>query len=163
MITILNAEINILGIILATIVSMGIGMLWYGPLFGKIWMALVNKKLEDLEAKPTDYLSNIIAGIISAFVISLLYSYISTASAFFALSQAFGASETSAILSGEWSLWLIMLFIPFVCWTAFTLPVSINRIIWEGGRKKLVALNAAHQFVTFLFMSIVIALVLNFS
>ena len=163
MLTLFNAETSIVAILLATVTSIVIGMLWYGPLFGKMWMQLVDKKREELEAKPTDYLFNIVSALLTSIVLSMLFAYTATSSAFHSLAQAFSETESASILSGEWSIWMIAILVPVFSWIAFSLPVSINRMVWEGGRRKLIALNAAHQFVTLVFMSIVIALVLNFS
>ncbi|MDQ7020805.1 MAG: DUF1761 domain-containing protein [Candidatus Dojkabacteria bacterium] len=55
MIEVLNAEISVIGIVIAAIANIFLGMIWYGPLFGKEWMRLVGIKKEDTEPNPSSY------------------------------------------------------------------------------------------------------------
>ena len=43
------SAINWLAVVAATLVGFGIGFVWYGPLFGKKWMALVGMTEEDAQ------------------------------------------------------------------------------------------------------------------
>jgi len=43
---------GIIAIVIATIVSMAIGFVWYGPLFGKLWMELIRR---DKNIKEKDF------------------------------------------------------------------------------------------------------------
>ena len=47
----LSFEVNWIAIIVLMIVNMGIGAVWYGPLFGKPWMEATGIKMEDIEGK----------------------------------------------------------------------------------------------------------------
>jgi hypothetical protein len=42
-------EVSWLGIIIAAVVSFIVGFLWYGPLFGKLWMKLNNVTMKDIQ------------------------------------------------------------------------------------------------------------------
>lgn len=42
-------EVNLLAVLLATLASMIVGFLWYGPLFGKIWIKLSNHKESEMD------------------------------------------------------------------------------------------------------------------
>ena len=41
--------VNILAVVVVSIVSMVLGMLWYGPFFGKQWMSLMKLTKLDME------------------------------------------------------------------------------------------------------------------
>ena len=47
----LTFDVNWIAIVVLMIVNMGLGAVWYGPLFGKPWMAATGIKLEDIEGK----------------------------------------------------------------------------------------------------------------
>ena len=47
----LTFDVNWIAIAVLVFVNMGLGALWYGPLFGKPWMAATGIKMEDIEGK----------------------------------------------------------------------------------------------------------------
>ena len=47
----LTFDVNWIAIGVLMIVNMGLGAVWYGPLFGKPWMEATGIKLEDIEGK----------------------------------------------------------------------------------------------------------------
>ncbi len=49
----LTFEVNWLAVILGTFLNMGLGALWYGPLFGKPWMEAVGLSLDDIKNNPS--------------------------------------------------------------------------------------------------------------
>ena len=63
-------DINFLAVLVATIVSMVLGALWYSPiLFGKLWAKLSKFTEEDIEkAKKKGMTKNYILNFISLFV-----------------------------------------------------------------------------------------------
>jgi hypothetical protein len=42
------SDINWLAIAIATLANIGLGLLWFGPLFGKFWRSELDKSLEEL-------------------------------------------------------------------------------------------------------------------
>jgi hypothetical protein len=62
-----------LAVILGTLASMFIGFLWYGPLFGKLWMRLIGKSMDELGAAgPIIYVWTGFAWLITAYVLALI-------------------------------------------------------------------------------------------
>ncbi len=47
----LTFDVNWIAIVVLVFVNMGLGAVWYGPLFGKPWMAATGIKMEDIEGK----------------------------------------------------------------------------------------------------------------
>ena len=69
--------LNIAGIITATFTGMALGGLWYSPLlFGKQWMAAINKTPETIGTPTGPMMGSIVASLLTATGISILYSFI---------------------------------------------------------------------------------------
>jgi hypothetical protein len=48
----MEVDINVLAAIVATIAHQVLGFLWYGPLFGKLWLREVGKTREEIAQGP---------------------------------------------------------------------------------------------------------------
>ena len=141
MFEILNAEISLLGIVLAAIANMALGMFWFNPkVFGSYWMSLVGKKVEELEGKPQDYFFSILKALITATGLAFLISYVSQ-------------------INFSWNIILVSIFVSFFVWVSFILMGSLNPVIWEGRNKNLYFLNMSHELVSTLLMGLIVALV----
>ena len=93
-----STDINYLAVLVAAIVSWGIGALWYSPvLFAKPWMKLIGKKEKDLKnGSKSGYLIALIAFLLVAYVMAHIVDY---------------AASTSWITGMETGLWLWMGFV----------------------------------------------------
>lgn len=70
-------EVNMLGILLATLAGMLLGAIWYSPLlFGSAWMKCIGKSPETLGSTTVPMLGSIIASLLTAIGIALLFSMI---------------------------------------------------------------------------------------
>ena len=114
----MDFNVNIISIIVATIVSMFIGMVWYGPLFGKVWMKLVGMSKKEIEKAKK---SGMAGTFIMAGVSTLLFVYV-----FSILLKNLAITD---LLSGL--LWAILLWLGFVCTTL------LQPILWENKSPKL--------------------------
>ena len=47
-----SVDLNYLAIILATVVMMALGFLWYGPLFAKQWLAAIGRTEDQITPPP---------------------------------------------------------------------------------------------------------------
>ncbi|RKF18729.1 DUF1761 domain-containing protein [Alginatibacterium sediminis] len=71
-------ELNGLGIAVATIIGMVLGALWYSPLlFGNVWMQCIGKTADTLGKSTGPMLGSIVASLLSAIGVSLLFSVLS--------------------------------------------------------------------------------------
>lgn len=137
-----TVSINILSLLIAVIVSNVLGMLWYGPIFGKQWMKLM--KFSDADIKKAkecgmgkSMLLMILASILMAFVLSHAIAY---ASAFYELSGPFAGA-----MGGFWN------------WLGFVVPVTLSSVIWEGKPWKLWVLNNGYYLASLVLMGMIIA------
>ena len=122
-------DVNYLAILAAAVVSMIIGSLWYGPLFGKVWMRLSGVTMESIDkAKARSmgktYLLAFIGSLVTACVLSRFIS-----------------SGISVV---------------FLLWLGFIAPIYLASVLWEGKPWKLWLLNNAYYLVTLLAMALVL-------
>lgn len=65
--------INWVGLIAAAVGSMAVGFIWYGPLFGKLWMQLSgHKEMGDKSDMPKTYGILFVASLVTAYVLSVI-------------------------------------------------------------------------------------------
>lgn len=130
----MDAIINIWAVLGATIATMIIGTLWYGPVFGKTWKRLMGFTDESMKAMT---MSPIVA-MLGMLVLSFVMNY--------ALAHAivFGSAYTSiyGVMGGVTGA--------FWYWLGFVLPLTSGVYLWEGKSWKLWGLNALYYFVVLL-------------
>ena len=64
--------INWLAVVVGVVVSNVVGFLWYGPLFGNIWLRIIGKKREDIEASPSMYAVTAVASLVTMVVLAMV-------------------------------------------------------------------------------------------
>jgi hypothetical protein len=68
------SSVNWLAVIVGMVVSMALGALWYGPLFGKTWLRLINKTADELEADAMMYVKTAVAAFVAMLFLNLVVS-----------------------------------------------------------------------------------------
>lgn len=69
------SDVNIISIVVATIVGMMLGALWYSPmLFGNHWMESIGKTQDDLGSQTVPMVGSIVASLMTAIGVSLIFS-----------------------------------------------------------------------------------------
>lgn len=119
--------IQILKFISIVIASMGVGAIWYGPLFGKQWMRLVGHTEKSIKA-----------GVSKAMQMGLIATTIQVAATIGVVS--FLAVNTPVEL----------LQFELFAYVAFVVAQPLNIVIWSKGTWELFWINASHAFVTML-------------
>lgn len=59
-------------ILTATALAFVLGDLWYGPIFGKAWMAAIGKTEDELQPSPTPFIVSFFTALITAMVLAWL-------------------------------------------------------------------------------------------
>ena len=49
-------QVNWIAVLIGGVFNMVFGSLWYGPLFGKVWLKAIGKSADELESSATMYL-----------------------------------------------------------------------------------------------------------
>ena len=122
-------QINLIAVIAATVFSMALGMLWYGPLFGKAWMKTMNldkKKTASMKtATQKAYAYSTLASLITAFVLAVVVKY-------------FGVTTiTTGAITG------------LLVWVGFVATTTINGVLFENKPAKAYMIYNTYQLVWF--------------
>jgi hypothetical protein len=129
-------SINYPAVIVAALSSFIIGWLWYGPLFGKIWMKLNGFSKE-----------NIKEGGMSMPIIMII-NFVATFLAAFALAMFLGAE--SDLFFGIFAGFMIAIF-----WIATS---RLNDVLYERKPFGLFLINIGYSLVTFIVMGAIIGM-----
>lgn len=128
--------INYTAVVLAAVANMGLGFLWFGPIFGKKWVRTgCNKDMVDAQKVKGEagkgYVIACLATLGSLVMSSLLaYSLV--------LSESY--LKLSRISTG--------LVVGFWIWLGFIVPIALGRILWDGKPWMLLNSNAwKHLFI----------------
>lgn len=134
--------VNYIAIVVGAVLSMVIGAVWYGPLFGKKWLEIVGATEATLEArKKMQKEAGPLYGI--QFVLTL----------FQVLVLAHLIADTTRVGGVERALWI---------WAAFVIPTLAGAVMWTNEPNKIkrarFLIQGGYQLVIF----IVFGLLLEF-
>jgi hypothetical protein len=126
-------EINYWAILVSAVVSMIVGFLWYGPLFGKIWKREIIGPKEDVWAY---YLIQFILSIITAWAL--------------------------VVHVANWANGTPVIAIAICTWFGFVMTTNAGAALWSGKPKmlawKMFLISSGAQLVTFIIFGIIINL-----
>jgi hypothetical protein len=127
--------INYLALLVATIIKLVLGMLWYSPLlFGRSWMNLTG-------CDPKDMKSSMPAAMLVDFVASFLMSFVLLHAVHYAGAQS--AAQGAAV--------------GFFNWIGFVAAVTIGSVVYEKRPFKLFLLNNGFYLIALPIMGAVVA------
>ncbi len=136
-------EVNYLAVLVAAIVSMAVGFVWYTVLFGKPWTKLMGYTKESIEKDKANmgktYSISFVLALVTAYV---LFHVMEMSEAYFG-----NPMVTTGLMTAFWS------------WLGFVMPVQATDVLF-GGRKswKLFAINTGYQLAQLLAMGLTIGL-----
>ncbi len=138
----MEIPINYTAVVLAAVANMVVGMLWYGPVFGKQWRHLMGFNLDDMRKMPLTAGQAIAGG----FVTSLIMAFVLAHDAF-VWGDFFGGTVSREVFAFQLAFWI---------WLGYFLTNTAGAWLWEGRPFKLVVLNAGNQLVSLLAMACVL-------
>ncbi len=108
--------LNWWAILLATVAAFALGGLWYGPMFGKAWLAALGKSADELQPSPQPFIISAVTALVTCVVVAalmhglnmtglasgLLFGFI-TGIGFIAAAMA----SDAAFCGWGWKLWAI--------------------------------------------------------
>ena len=113
------AHLNWIAVVLGAVLSMLLGFLWYGPLFGRLWLRSIGKKAEELQSSPWMYVLAFLGALVSAFVLAMLVGAIGVhgwwRGAVLGAAVSVGIGSMAALVNGLFHR------IPGVAWLLFAL------------------------------------------
>jgi hypothetical protein len=124
---------NWIAVILAVVVLEALGFLWYGPLFGKIWMAAIGPAATT--GNPTTALA---LGAVNTVIIVVGLAW---------LLRRLGASALTAAVAGALAAWFF-----------FDFTTMAIDYLYEGQSTILVGINMGYQLVSYLAAGAIVGL-----
>lgn len=133
--------INVWAVLVCAVISVVIGSIWYGPLFGKFWMRIngftamdeARKKELMREMVPT-YIIQIILSVVQAIVLACLINQM---------------PKTHAVVIG------------LLVWLGFVIPSVAGLALWNGqsiqSRIKLTLVSSGFHLVSIVVFSLILA------
>ncbi len=131
-----HVDINYLAVLVSGILSMIVGSLWYGPLFGKAWMKEEGFTEADLTK---DFNPAKTYGL--AFVGALVAIYV--------LARVMGYIGAATIVEG--------LRTAFLCWLGFVAATKMTNYLFERKTVKLFLINSIYHLVNLLIASVILS------
>lgn len=130
------ATINYWAVLACGIASMVIGSLWYGPLFGKLWMkfeGITQEKMAEMKkGMMKSYLLMFVGSLVTAYVLAYLVDY---------------AQASNVKAAAQVGFWL---------WLGFVAPVMMGAVLWSGKSWKWWILSNASELITVIVMAIIL-------
>ena len=140
-------EVNLLAVLVAGIVPMIVGALWYGPLFGKRWLQLMETTAEEIQEgfNPLKtYGVSFLLALVTAFILAQLFAGMD------------GAARVVSI-AGPGGDAFAGVYLALMALIAFILPVGYQSVAFEGRKAGLFCLNLGHNGVALLGQAVIIA------
>ncbi len=135
-------EINYLAVVVCAVLAMVIGFIWYGPLFGKLWMrtygiaAMDEEKRKEMQRKAGPLY--VVQFVLALFQVYVLAHYIA------------GWTDASGV---EQALWI---------WGAFIMPVIAGSSMWTNDTAKVkwtkFLLQAGYQLILFILFGLILGM-----
>ncbi len=117
---------NWIAIIVAAIVQVVLGFIWYGPLFGKTWMSMMGMTQQSMsrEGMGKTYAWTVVGSLVTAYVLAKLVGW-------------YGAKDFGGgIAAGFWA------------WLGFVATVTLSSVLYEKRSVNLYVLNNGYQLVS---------------
>lgn len=129
-----EVNINYLAVIVAAVVNMAVGAVWYSrSVFGTAWAQAIGKKIEDMSGGGYGYAWAALGSLVTAFFLANLV----------------GVFQETTFVGG--------LGCGFIVWLGFVLPTMGINALFEGKDKKLIAINAGYPLVGLALMGAILA------
>lgn len=125
-------ELNLLGILAATIAGMLLGALWYSPiLFGKAWLDCIGETPATYKQSPTPIIGSIIANLLTAIGLGLLFAF-------------FDIHDLETSIAVGTILGLLIIF-----------PALLSDNLFCGWGNKLLAIQSGYRVISVFLMTII--------
>lgn len=125
-------NVNLLAVLVSAIASMVIGSIWYGPLFGKMFMSAMGMDGWSPEKK---------ASMKKSMALTYVWQFIASLVMFYVLAKITGDLGQMTVNGG--------LMVAFWVWLGFVVPLKLGDSLW-GGKMNLFWLGIGNMLVTLL-------------
>lgn len=140
-------EVNYLAVLVAGVVPMIAGAVWYGPLFGKRWLGYMETTEEEIrkDFNPVKtYGVSFLLALVTAFILAQLLA-------------GMGGPQDVSTLQGSGGRAMAGIHLGLMALIAFVLPVAHQSVAFEGRKTGLFWLSLGYNGVALLGQGLVIA------
>lgn len=134
-------EVNYGAVVLCGVLSMVVGFIWYGPLFGKKWMEIVGANPKDMaerkkmqKAAGPMYLVQFLLSLFQVYVLARYFMY---------------ANNASGVENAVW------------IWAGFVMPVVAGSAMWNNDSSKIswarFLIQASYQLILFVMFALILS------
>ncbi len=141
----MQPPVNLLAVLVAAFVSMVLGFIWYGPLFGKMWSQMMGWSDKDMEKMKAGMGMKMQMNYLITFVGSLVMSFVLSHTWVFASTYMNVSGPASGASTGFWM------------WLGFVAPVTVGSVLWDGKPWKLWILNNGYFLISLILMGVILA------
>lgn len=134
--------VNYLAVLGAAVANMVVGMLWYGPLFGKKWRELMGFTNESMKKMKMTPMQVMVGGFITAFIMAFILAHDAYVWGVF-----YGTSVAPVTFALQLAFWI---------WLGYVATTQAGSVLWEGKSWKLFFLNAANTLISLVAMALVL-------
>jgi|CXWL01.1.fsa_nt_gi hypothetical protein len=121
------SSVDLLPVIISTLAAMVLGMIWYGPLFGKTWMGLVGIKMPKPKEANKVMCKSMSMGLVNTFV------------GVYVLALLLAITQPATLHQG--------LLYGALLWLGFSATAEASGNIWAGTPWKLFWINGAYGLI----------------
>lgn len=125
-----DVTIDWVGVIIATVAAMVLGAIWYGPLFGQRWVALMGKSREELQANMGIGYGLAVVG---SFILSIVMTYVTQ----WGLAEGFGEG----------------IIVGIVMWAGFIISTQVVGMVFEQRSWEFIMLVSGNSLLTFIIVA----------
>ncbi len=126
------ADVNFWAVFVAAISSMVVGGIWYGPLFGKMFMEVMGMNTWSPEKR---------AAMKKSMGLNYLAQFIASFVMFYVLAGIIMGFGYTTLIDGA--------ITGVIVWIGFVVPLALGNLIW-GGKKEVFWLSIGNMLVTLL-------------
>lgn len=139
-----QVPVNYLAVLACGVVSMVLGFLWYGPLFGKTWARMMGWENID-PVKREEMKKGMYKSYALTFLGSLVMAYVLAHTLEFAMAYMKVDGVAAGLSSGFWM------------WLGFIAPVTLGSVLWDGKPWKMWFLNNGFNLLQLLVFGAILA------
>lgn len=120
--------INYAGVAIATVALIVLGFLWYGPIFGKKWTALMGFTDADMakmkeRGMAISYVGMLVTTVLTVYVLAMVLQW------------------------GNAVTFVEAMIVAFLVWLGFVMTTQAGSVLWEGRSWSLFFLNTLYSLV----------------
>lgn len=133
-----DVSVNLVSVVIAAVLYMVLGFLWYGPIFGKPWMKMMGNTKEQMKSMDQKDMAKIY---LTSFIAALIMGYV--------LALFIGVVGAEGVNSG--------MMVGFVAWVGFVGTTMLSSVLYGKKQLNLYLIDSGYYLVALLIAGGVIA------